>query len=288
MATASSSPLPPGDVLRIRIILVPLYRTCFDKSALISPPGADTRLTTADSIGTLETGTDSPVSIDSLTIASPERRTTSAGKVCKFSYARSIKSPGTSEAESSMVPAVKVVNVGLWCSEKVCLLTFRVAVHAHRAREARHFSHPFDVLGGGAFQERRQFRYSRLCACFRTHRSRFEQSRDDGDDRNDGDRKGVICGGRVSFGTLSGRCARHGPTVVVIDAPERDRKDLEDVERVQHLVHQEGADPLGFDFDRVRVKQGLAEGEVRLGREAVTERGDAGPGGVFPVPVAVR
>lgn len=142
--------------------------------------------------------------------------------------------------------------------------------------------------GGGAFQERRQFRYSRLCACFRTHRSRFEQSRDDGDDRNDGDRKGVICGGRVSFGTLSGRCARHGPTVVVIDAPERDRKDLEDVERVQHLVHQEGADPLGFDFDRVRVKQGLAEGEVRLGREAVTERGDAGPGGVFPVPVAVR
>ena len=113
MATASSSPLPPGDVLRIRMILVPLYRTCFDKSALISPPGAETRPTTPDSIGTLETGTDSPVSIDSLTIASPERRTTSAGKVCKFSYARSIKSPGTSEAESSMIPARVCSGSGL-------------------------------------------------------------------------------------------------------------------------------------------------------------------------------
>lgn len=95
------------------MILVPLYRTCFDKSALISLPGAETSPTTPDSIGTLDTGTDSPVSIDSLTMASPERRTTSAGKVCKFSYARSIKSPGTSEAESSMVP------VEIWVSGAV-------------------------------------------------------------------------------------------------------------------------------------------------------------------------
>jgi hypothetical protein len=85
MATASSSPLPPGDVLRMRNLSKHvLYNgTKIIRIRKTSPGGKGELEAVAmvHSIGTLETGTDSPVSIDSLTIASPERRTTSAGKV---------------------------------------------------------------------------------------------------------------------------------------------------------------------------------------------------------------
>jgi hypothetical protein len=91
--------------LRMRTIFVPQNMKCLPRSGGTSPPTAIIARTVTSSTGILETGTDSPVSIDSLTIASPDRRTTSAGKVCKDPSARSMRSPGTSCDESVTSPS---------------------------------------------------------------------------------------------------------------------------------------------------------------------------------------
>lgn len=91
------------------MIFVPLKTTCLASSPAMSPPGIEMASTTSASTGTFDTGTDSPVSIDSLTIASPERRTRSAGKVVRDASERSITSPGTRVVESSVIPTSEQV-----------------------------------------------------------------------------------------------------------------------------------------------------------------------------------
>lgn len=106
IASASGAPpIPAGVVCLIRTIFVPLKTTWRDNSGGTSPPGLLTSETPSTSTGTLETGTDSPVSMDSFTIASPERRRKSAGKVCKEGSEMSTTSPGTRSPESLIIPA---------------------------------------------------------------------------------------------------------------------------------------------------------------------------------------
>lgn len=103
IARASGSPpgMPGGEVLRMRMILVPENTTWRDRSGAISPPGRLMSWILGGSTGYLDTGTDSPVSIDSLTMASPDSMTKSAGKVSREASATSTTSPGTSESEMS-------------------------------------------------------------------------------------------------------------------------------------------------------------------------------------------
>jgi hypothetical protein len=112
IANASGSPPPTltGEVFLIRMIFVPQNTTCLVSSGATSPPGLLISKISASSTGYFETGTDSPVSIDSLTMASPERSTRSAGKVLRLASETSTTSPGTRDDESSMIPSTEKVS----------------------------------------------------------------------------------------------------------------------------------------------------------------------------------
>lgn len=89
---------------RIRMILVPQNKMCLAKAGEGSPTMLLIAFRADSTTGSLDTGMDSPVSIDSLTIASPDNNNRSAGKVCRLAADTSITSPGTSSIESTVVP----------------------------------------------------------------------------------------------------------------------------------------------------------------------------------------
>lgn len=99
-------------------------------------------------IGILETGTDSPVSMDSFTIASPERRTASQGKTPSEVSAASKMSPGTSEDESTICPGTKEHRGQPYKAgrDRRMMLTFSADESLDVAGETRHLSHPLDGL----------------------------------------------------------------------------------------------------------------------------------------------
>lgn len=74
---------------------------------------------------------------------------------------------------------------------------------------------------------------------------------------------------------------RENLTVVVVDGPESDGQDLKDVERVQDLVDEQGADAPARDLDDVLAKERRAKHSVRLAQSAA-EGGDRLPARVLP------
>lgn len=102
---------------RTRMILVPEKRKCFarlgETSVLPFFFSRESSPSPVSSIGTLETGTDSPVSIYSLTMASPESSTASQGKRASDGSAASNTSPGTRESESIVRPRVDAQSVAV-------------------------------------------------------------------------------------------------------------------------------------------------------------------------------
>ena len=75
---------PPADGVALTLTtLVPINIKCLERSDGMLEEARLNALRTISVIGTLETGIDSPVSIDSFIIQSPVRRTASHGKVCK-------------------------------------------------------------------------------------------------------------------------------------------------------------------------------------------------------------
>lgn len=102
---ASAGRASPSDViaLRIRTIRVPPYKNAFAFSSLFSRHFVKS----SSLIGILLTGTLSPVSMLSLTIASPESRNRSAGTNEKSELDKLTISPGTRSVESHSVPVIR-------------------------------------------------------------------------------------------------------------------------------------------------------------------------------------
>lgn len=88
----------------MRTTRVPAYRKLRAVSPVVSALSRQ-RARPASSVGTLLTGTLSPVSMLSLTMASPERRNMSAGMSVRFEEERLTTSPGTRFGEARSVPA---------------------------------------------------------------------------------------------------------------------------------------------------------------------------------------
>lgn len=79
---------------RTLTILVPINKKCLEISAGILDEDRFILRRVKSLIGTFDTGTDSPVSMDSFSIQSPDTSMASHGTV--WTLAMSIKSPGTS------------------------------------------------------------------------------------------------------------------------------------------------------------------------------------------------
>lgn len=91
-----------------RTILVPMNKKCFDISAGILDDDKFIFLRVGSLIGTLDTGTDSPVSMDSFKMQSPDTSIASHGTVCTFAI--SIRSPGTNSTELTFRPTFCLIN----------------------------------------------------------------------------------------------------------------------------------------------------------------------------------
>lgn len=85
-----------------RTILVPMNRKCFDISAGMVEEDKFILRKVGSLMGALDTGTDSPVSMDSFKIQSPDTSIASHGTVCTLAI--SIKSPGTNSTELTLRP----------------------------------------------------------------------------------------------------------------------------------------------------------------------------------------
>lgn len=85
-----------------RTIFVPINKKCFDISAGILEEDRFILRKVTSLMGVLDTGTDSPVNIDSFKIQSPDTSIASHGTVCTLAI--SIRSPGTSSTELTLRP----------------------------------------------------------------------------------------------------------------------------------------------------------------------------------------
>lgn len=86
------------------MILVPQNKICFARAGGGSPDKEAIMPMLEELNANFDTGIDSPVSIDSFTIASPESNSKSAGNELRLFSETSMTSPGTSSAESAICP----------------------------------------------------------------------------------------------------------------------------------------------------------------------------------------
>lgn len=94
---------PPVGVVALTLTtLVPMNMKCLESSDGILVEARLNVFKTESVIGTLETGMDSPVSIDSFMIQSPVRSTASHGKVCRVDI--SIMSPIAKSWDDVLLP----------------------------------------------------------------------------------------------------------------------------------------------------------------------------------------
>lgn len=129
---------------RIRTTRVPACKKLFALSLLTSLPSRH-RSKSSSLTGILLTGTLSPVSILSFTIASPDSKNTSAGTVVRWDSMRLITSPGTSALDSHSSP-VKRYEFRWQNEEGHARLTSSVSEYFNVTHKSRHFAHACDSL----------------------------------------------------------------------------------------------------------------------------------------------
>ena len=110
IAEAVAAP-PVGVVARTLTTFVPMNIKCLEKLVGILEEARLNAFSTLSVMGALETGIDSPVSIDSFIIQSPVRSTASHGNVCNVDI--SITSPMAKSWEEVLFPTVTCVNIAL-------------------------------------------------------------------------------------------------------------------------------------------------------------------------------
>lgn len=156
MAVAVVTLSPP----RTRTILVPMNKKCLAISAGILDDDRFIFLSVASLMGILETGTDSPVSMDSLRMQSPDTSIASHGTVCIFAI--SIKSPGTNSTELTFRPTCLVLSsrgsfrafspspgaslLAGCTSDMASILTWSTTKYSNRTFEKWHVLHSFHRL----------------------------------------------------------------------------------------------------------------------------------------------
>lgn len=204
IAVATDTLLPQ----RTRTTLVPMNKKYFESSAGIVNVKRFIFRKTASVTGILDTGTDSPVSMDSFNIQSPAISIASHGTV--FRSAISIKSPGTRSIELILRPKKrKWFNTSSRTSQYI-VHTCTVAKCAHAAFKARHIAHPFHGLKRASFNHVTSYSSSShsylLC---------LDERGDNADSADQEDTKSIV--------------------IVIIHAPQQNARNLKNIERIKHL-----------------------------------------------------